>query len=118
MALSQAVASELLEAFRAGEGVDLIREGPAGDAGADRDRSGGPDRRWPLRAQRHAYYRPQRHSPRLLSTQAWDVQLGIPKLRKGSFLPVILEPRRRIDQALYAMRDGGLRARCLYLRRR
>jgi hypothetical protein len=26
MALSQSVASELLEAFRAGEGVDLIRE--------------------------------------------------------------------------------------------
>ena len=28
MALSQSVASELLEAFRAGEGVDLIRESP------------------------------------------------------------------------------------------
>ena len=27
----------------------------------------------------------------------------IPKLRKGSFFPVILEPRRRIDQALYAV---------------
>ena len=26
MALSQSVASELLEAFRAGEGVDLVRE--------------------------------------------------------------------------------------------
>jgi putative transposase len=31
------------------------------------------------------------------------VQLRIPKLRKGSFFPVILEPRRRIDQALYAV---------------
>jgi putative transposase len=41
--------------------------------------------------------------PRLLSTQAVDVQLAIPKLRKGSFFPVILEPRRRIDQALYAV---------------
>ena len=30
-------------------------------------------------------------------------QLRIPKLRKGSFFPVILEPRRRIDQALYAV---------------
>ncbi len=29
--------------------------------------------------------------------------LRIPKLRKGSFFPVILEPRRRIDQALYAV---------------
>ena len=27
----------------------------------------------------------------------------IPRLRKGSFFPVILEPQRRIDQALYAV---------------
>jgi putative transposase len=40
--------------------------------------------------------------PRLLATQAGDVQLRILKLRKGSFFPVILRPRRRIDQALYA----------------
>lgn len=31
------------------------------------------------------------------------MQLRIPKLRKGSFFPSILEPRRRIDQALYAV---------------
>jgi transposase-like protein len=41
--------------------------------------------------------------PRLLATQAGDVELRIPKLRKGSFFPVILEPRRRSDQALYAV---------------
>ena len=29
--------------------------------------------------------------------------MRIPKLRKGSFFPSILEPRRRIDQALYAV---------------
>jgi putative transposase len=39
----------------------------------------------------------------VLSTKAGDLQLGIPKLRKGSFFPEILEPRRRIDQALYAV---------------
>jgi putative transposase len=104
MALSQSVASELLEAFRAGEGVDLIRESvrlvmqelieteASGQIGAGRyersdtrvtDRNGS--------------------RPRLLATQAGDVQLRIPKLRKGSFFPVILEPRRRIDQALYAV---------------
>ena len=43
------------------------------------------------------------HRPRMLTTKAGDVELRIPKLRKGSFLPVILEPRRRIDQALYAV---------------
>jgi transposase-like protein len=41
--------------------------------------------------------------PRLLSTQAGEVDLTIPKLRKVSFYPSILEPLRRIDQALYAV---------------
>ena len=41
--------------------------------------------------------------PRVLTTKAGDVELAIPKLRKGSFFPSILEPRRRIDQALYAV---------------
>ena len=102
--VARSVVSELLEAFRPGEGVDLIRESvrlvlqelieteAAERIGADRyertgtrvtDRNGA--------------------RPRLLSTQAGDVQLRIPKLRKGSFFPVILEPRRRIDQALYAV---------------
>jgi putative transposase len=43
------------------------------------------------------------HRTRSLSTKAGDVDPRIPKLRKGSFFPVILEPRRRIDQALYAV---------------
>lgn len=32
-----------------------------------------------------------------------DLALQIPKLRSGSFLPSILEPRRRVDPALYAV---------------
>jgi len=40
---------------------------------------------------------------RLLTTQVGDIDLQIPKLRSGSFLPSILEPRRRVDQALYAV---------------
>ena len=43
------------------------------------------------------------HRPRLLATQAGDLELKIPKLRKGSFLPSVLEPRRRIDRALHAV---------------
>ena len=38
-----------------------------------------------------------------MTTKAGDVELAIPKLRTGSFFPSILEPRRRIDQALYAV---------------
>jgi len=43
------------------------------------------------------------HRPRLLSTPAGDVGLAIPKLRQGSFFPSLLERRRRIDRALYAV---------------
>jgi putative transposase len=43
------------------------------------------------------------YRPRTLTTQAGDLALQIPKLRAGSFLPTILEPRRRVDQALYAV---------------
>lgn len=38
-----------------------------------------------------------------ISTKAGDLQMAIPKLRKGSFFPEVLEPRRRIDQALYSV---------------
>lgn len=104
MALSQSVLSDLLDAFRAGEGVDLIRDAvqlvlqelieveAAEQIGADRyERS---DTRVTER---------NGSRPRLLTTQAGDIGLRIPKLRKGSFFPSILEPRRRIDQALYAV---------------
>jgi len=43
------------------------------------------------------------HRARVLSTKAGDVHLAIPKLRQGSFFPSILEPRRRIDRALFAV---------------
>jgi putative transposase len=43
------------------------------------------------------------HRPRLLSTQAGDLALEIPKLRQGSFFPSLLERRRRIDRALFAV---------------
>jgi hypothetical protein len=43
------------------------------------------------------------HRPRSLTTQVGDLELLIPKLRSWSFLPSILEPRRRVDQALYAV---------------
>ena len=104
MALSQSVLSELLDAFRAGEGVDLVRDAvrlvmqelveveAAEQIGAARYE------RTDTRVTERNGSR-----PRLLATQAGDIELRIPKLRKGSFFPSILEPRRRIDQALYAV---------------
>jgi putative transposase len=104
MALSEFAVSELLDAFRAGDGVDLIRDAVTmvlqelieveateqiGAARYERNDQRITDRNG--------------SRPRLLTTQAGDIELRIPKLRKGSFFPSILEPRRRIDQALYAV---------------
>ncbi len=41
--------------------------------------------------------------PRIWSTPAGDLELSIPKLRTGSFFPSLLERRRRVDQALFAV---------------
>ena len=38
-----------------------------------------------------------------MSTPAGDIEVAIPKLRQGSFFPELLEPRRRIDKALWAV---------------
>ena len=104
MALPQSPVSELLEAFRTGEDVDLVRESVRMvmqkliEAEAT-ERVGAA--RYERSESRSAVRNGARE--RLLATQAGDVELRIPKLRKGSFFPVILEPRRRIDQALYAV---------------
>jgi transposase-like protein len=104
MALSQSVVSELLEAFRAGEGVDLIRESvrlvmqELIETEATQQIGAGRYERAETRVTDRNGSR-----ARLVATQAGDVRLRIPKLRKGSFFPAILEPRRRIDQALYAV---------------
>ena len=104
MTLSDSATEELWEAFRAGGGAELVRdavrlvlqeliEAEAADAiGAGRyERS---DARVTER---------NGHRARLLATRAGDVELKIPKLRKGSFMPSLLEPRRRIDRALHAV---------------
>ena len=40
---------------------------------------------------------------RVLTSTAGDLDLRIPKLRTGSFFPSLLERRRRVDQALFAV---------------
>jgi len=104
MTLSQSALSDLLEAIRAGDGLDLAREAmrliaqelielEATEAvGAARyERTDG----------RITHRNGSR--TRLLSTKAGDVDLHIPKFREGSFFPSLLEPRRRIDRALWAV---------------
>ena len=104
MALSQSAVSELLDAFRAGEGVDLVREAvrlvlqELIEAEATAVIGAGRYERSPERTNERNGSR-----PRELLTKGGLVEVAIPKLRTGSFFPSVLEARRRIDQALYAV---------------
>ena len=40
---------------------------------------------------------------RTWATRAGEIELAIPKLRRGSYFPIFLEPRRRSEQALVAV---------------
>jgi transposase-like protein len=104
MTLSQSALSELLDAIRAGGSVDVMREAmtfvlqelieleAAQAIGAGR---------YERTDERMTHRNGSRG--RLLSTKAGDVELRIPKFREGSFFPALLEPRRRIDRALWAV---------------
>ena len=102
MALPQSAVSELLEAFRTGEGVDLIRESVR-LVMQELIEAEATERIGANRYERAESRTTDRNGTRarLLATQAGDVELKIPKLRKGSFFPVILEP------------DGGSTRRCM-----
>jgi transposase-like protein len=104
MALSQSALSELLDAMRAGGSLDVMREAMTLvlqeliEAEAAQAIGAG---RYERTDERTTHRNGSR--TRLLSTKAGDVELHIPKFREGSFLPVLLEPRRRIDRALWAV---------------
>src|SRR5436305_14449752 len=104
MALPQSVLSELLDAFKAGDGAELIRDAVRLVL-QELIEMEASERIGAARYERAESRVTERNGarPRMLSTHAGDVELRIPKLRKGSFFPAILEPRRRIDQALYAV---------------
>ena len=104
MALDESALPERLDALRAGDGVNLIRDTvrlvmqelieleAAETIGAARyERTDGRTN------ERNG------HRPRLLSSQAGDIELKIPKLSHGSFFPSLLSPRRRMDQAVHAV---------------
>lgn len=104
MALSQSALLDLLDALNASDGVDVIRSAVQVmlqeliEAEATALIGAQPHERTEARTvQRNG------HRPRTLSTAAGDLELAIPKLRAGSFFPSLLERRRRIDQALFAV---------------
>jgi transposase-like protein len=104
VALTDSDLSELLAALKAGEMTDTIRSSLEWilqqliDAEATAVIGAGPHERTETRTTQRNGRR-----PRLLSTSAGDVELEIPKLRQGSFFPSLLERRRRIDRALFAV---------------
>src|SRR5436305_414406 len=104
MALPQSVLSELLDAFKAGDGAELIRDAVRLVL-QELIEMEASERIGAARYERAESRVTERNGarPRMLSTHAGDVELRIPKLRQGAFFPVILEPRRRIDQALHAV---------------
>lgn len=104
MALSQSDLLRLLESLRSADGLELVRgiaermvqelieaEATAVIGAGWNEHT---DTRTALR---------NGHRDKTLTTQAGDLDLAIPKLRAGSFFPSLLERRRRIDQALYAV---------------
>jgi putative transposase len=104
MALDQFALLELLEALKASDVSERIREASQTiyqaliDAELTAVIGAAPFQRTEGRIT-------QRNGARLrtLSATAGDLELRIPKLRQGSFFPSLLERRRRVDQALFAV---------------
>jgi putative transposase len=104
MALDQSALLEVLDALKAADVGDRVRQAAetvyqalieaelTDTIGADRH-----ERSADRPTQRNG------HRTRVLSTTAGDLELRIPKLRTGSFFPSLLERRRRVDQALFAV---------------
>src|SRR6266571_2484893 len=104
VALDQSALLEALEALKAAEVDDRIRQAAQTiyqalvEAELTAVIGAAPHERTDARtAQRNG------SRPRTLTTTAGDLELRIPKLRAGSFFPSLLERRRRIDQALFAV---------------
>jgi putative transposase len=104
MTLSESAINEILFALDNGGGADLVRQlaelGMQDLIEAEATEVIGAER-WERTIDRVAHR--NGHRPRVLSTKAGDLELQMPKFDRGSFFPEILEPRRRIDQAMYAV---------------
>ena len=104
MALDNAALLEVLEAMQAAGVEDRVRTAAQTiyqaliDAELTAVVGAGP---WERSSARTALRNGSR--PRTLDTTAGDLELRIPKLRTGSFFPSLLERRRRVDQALFAV---------------
>jgi putative transposase len=103
--VSRMTVDEVVSYFLEGEGIDYLRESLTwfceqvmeaevselvGAARGER----APEERL---AHRNGY------RPRAWQTRAGEIELAIPKIRRGSYFPSFLEPRRRSEQALVSV---------------
>jgi putative transposase len=104
MALDQSALLEVLDALKAAEVDDRIRQAAETiyqaliEAELSSVIGAMPHQRTDTRAAHR-----NGHRPRVLASTAGDLELRIPKLRAGSFFPSLLERRRRVDQSLFAV---------------
>ena len=104
MALDQSALLDVLEALKAAEVDDRIRQAAETiyqaliEAGLASVIGAIPHERSSSRTGHR-----NGHRPRVLASTAGDLELRIPKLRAGSFFPSLLERRRRVDQSLFAV---------------
>jgi putative transposase len=104
VALDQSALLEVLDALKAADVDDRIRQAAQTiyqaliEAELTSVIGAAPHQRTEARVAQ-----PNGHRPRVLTTGAGDLELRIPKLRAGSFFPSLLERRRRVDQALFAV---------------
>ena len=104
MTITNSDLNQLLDAVRAGGDIDVVRRGVELMLQALIDAEA-TARIGAERFERSENRTTQRNGSRdrQLSTKAGDVDLKIPKLRQGSFFPSILERRRQIDRAPFAV---------------
>ncbi|GAA2573918.1 hypothetical protein GCM10010210_56850 [Pseudonocardia hydrocarbonoxydans] len=104
MAMDHAALLEVLDALKAGDAGDRVRVAAETmyqaliDTEVSATIGAGRWERSPARSNQRNGSR-----PRTLATPAGDLALRIPKLRTGSFFPALLDRRRRVDQALFAV---------------
>ncbi|MCY0932592.1 transposase, partial [Streptomyces sp. H27-H1] len=94
----------MLESLRSTDGLELVREVAQRllQELIEAEATARIGAEWGEQAETRTAYR-NGHREKTVTTQAGDLELAIPKLRAGSFFPSLLERRRRIDQALYAV---------------
>ena len=96
---------EVVSYFLEGEGVDVLRDSlrwvcqQLMEAEVSELVGAGRGERAPEERLTHR----NGYRPRAWQTRAGEIELAIPKLRRGSYFPSFLEPRRRSEQALVSV---------------